>query len=112
MQSRSIRRSGQPERTFASPFSSRSVDPLTCDLPGPRIEHQARRLAGPIVQKGKRRMVSAIHAELAARQRDDCGGCALLKIKDRQSSACLDLELAIPDGDLKIGPGAATCRSA
>src|SRR5258706_3489737 len=31
-----------PERSFASRVSSRSVDPLTCDLPGPRIEHQAR----------------------------------------------------------------------
>src|SRR5215470_437910 len=84
---------------------------MTGDLPGPRIEHQARRLAGAIVQKGKTRMVSAIHAELVARQRYNRGGCVLVKIKNRQSSACLDLELAILDGDLKIGPGAAACRS-
>jgi hypothetical protein len=89
-------------------FSLPSVDPQTCDLPGPRIEHQARRLARTILQKRKAGMVATVDEELAARQRDDGGGGALLKIKHRQSSACLDLELAILDGELKIslGPGA------
>src|SRR5262249_37453698 len=39
-------------------FRFPSVDPLTCDLPGPRIEDQAHRLAGAIVQKGKAGMVA------------------------------------------------------
>src|SRR5450631_402995 len=97
------------ERTYGSARRPSSVDPLTRDLPGPRIEHQSRRLAGAILQKGKAGMVATVHEELAVRQGDDRGGGALLKIKHRQSSACLDRELAILDGDLKIGPGA--CRS-
>jgi hypothetical protein len=56
----------EPERTFASPFSSRSVDPLTCDLPGPRIEHQAHRRAGPVAQERKTCVVAAIDEELIA----------------------------------------------
>src|SRR5262249_55884347 len=48
-------------------FRFPSVDPLTCDLPGPRIEDQAHRLAGAIVQKGKTGMVATVYEELAAR---------------------------------------------
>ena len=79
---------------------------MTRDLPGPRIEHQARRLAGAVVHEGKTGMVATVHQELVARQGDDRGGRAPLEIEDRQSSACLDLELAVLDGDLKIGRGA------
>jgi len=71
----------------------RSVDPLTCDLPGPWIELQAHR-ARPIVQEGQACMVAAIHEELVARHRDDRDGCALLKIEDRQRSTGLDLQPA------------------
>jgi hypothetical protein len=44
-------------------------------------------------------MVATVHEELAARQRDDLREGALLEIKHQQSAACLDLELAILDGD-------------
>src|SRR5215475_10811317 len=48
-------------------FRFPSVDPLTCDLPGPRIEDQAHRLAGAIVQKRKAGMVATVYEELIAR---------------------------------------------
>ena len=41
-----------------SPLRVPSVDPLTRDLPGPRIEHQAHR-GGPVVQEGKAGVVAA-----------------------------------------------------
>jgi len=56
-------------------------------------------------------MVATVHQELVARQGDDRGGRAPLEIEDRQSSACLDLELAVLDGDLKIGRGAGAWRT-
>ncbi len=56
--------------TFESPFCARSVDPLTCDLPGIRIEHQTHR-AGPVAQKGKTGVVAAIREELVAGQGHD-----------------------------------------
>ena len=83
-------------------FRLRSVDPLTCDLPGPRIQHKAHRL--PIAQERKARTVAIIHEELVARHGDDRDRCALVKIKERQRSTGLDSQLAIVDGDLKVGP--------
>src|SRR4051794_35873026 len=53
-----------------------SVDPLTGDLPGPGIEHQARRLSSPLVQEGHARMVAAIDDELVARRGDCRDRCA------------------------------------
>src|SRR6202022_2074463 len=47
-------------------FCALSVDPLTCDLPRPRIEHQAHR-AGRVAQEGKAGVVAAIYEELVAR---------------------------------------------
>src|SRR5882762_2300051 len=81
-----------------------SVDPMTRDLPGPRIDDQARRLVGAIVQKSHARTVAAIHDELIARRADRCDRCTWLEIEDRKRSSSLDQELAILDGDSKIGP--------
>ena len=72
-----------------------SVDPLTRDLQGPRIEHQAHRRTGPAAQERKASVIAAIYEELIARHRDDRGGGTLLKVEDRQRAAGLDLELAI-----------------
>jgi hypothetical protein len=47
--------------------TSRSAGALTWDLPGPRIEHQARRLGCPIAHKGLAYAVAAIHEELVTR---------------------------------------------
>ena len=54
-----------PKPTFAS-FRLRSVYSATGDLPGTRIEDQARRLAGLIALEGQACMVAAIHEELVA----------------------------------------------
>jgi hypothetical protein len=83
-------------------FRAPSVDPLTRDLPGPRIEHQAHR-AGPVAQERKAGVVAAIHEELVARRGDDRNRCTFLKIEDRQVSACLDQQLAVLVDDSKIG---------
>jgi hypothetical protein len=48
-------------------------------------------------------VVAAIHEELIARHGDDSDRGTLLKVEDRRSTG-LDLELAVIDSDLKIGP--------
>jgi hypothetical protein len=68
--------------TFAF-FRLPSVDPLTRDLPRPRIEHETRRLSGPLVQEGHACMIAAIHDELVARHGDRRDRCTLLEIEDR-----------------------------
>src|ERR1700738_164477 len=88
-------------------FCALSVDALTCDLPGPRIEHQAHR-AGRVAQEGKAGVVAAIYEELVARHGDDRDRCTFLEIEDRQGFAVLDQEVAIfVDDEFKIGPLAA-----
>src|SRR5262249_50904340 len=85
-------------------FVFRSVDAVTRDLPGTRIEDETPRLPGRIALEGHAGVVAAIHEELVARHGDDRGPLSLLKIEDRQVSVGLDLKLAILDGGLKIGP--------
>ena len=45
--------------TGARHFRLPSVDPLTRDLPRPRIQHQTRRLTGLLLQEGHARAVAA-----------------------------------------------------
>src|SRR5262249_29790853 len=81
-----------------------SVTPLTYNLPAPGIEHQASRLADLVVQERKARVIAGIDKKLIARHRNDCDRCTFLKIENGQRTNVLDQQIAILDGDLKIGP--------
>src|SRR6266446_428737 len=84
-------------------FRLPSVDPLTRDLPGPRIEHQAHRRAAPS-RRNARRVWSPLSTKNSlAVMAATATGAPLSKSSTGTVSGGGDQELAVLDGDLQIG---------